>query len=428
MIRSRAILIFLALAAFGLRGEAKEWLLEVKDGRLSAPFPSQLAPGDVVKISPASSAVRGELKLENLKGTAEQPIVIDCGGSTFVGTEPLRPDEWEPAGDGLFKSDKFVRRVKLSDTTLQRFFLVFDDKVERMGRVSKGKLPPLPQPESLQPGQWTYDEGSKALYLRLASGKTLENSGVEIPERQSGVAISGMNSAFLEIRNLRVKRFYNDGFNIHGKCEGVKFSDIEALECGDDGLSAHDDCSVEASGFRAEGNATGFCNVNRSRFTASGVTLVRNLAYEVYVTDASQNTVSDLAIDTDIARVIVARGSKKDEGVSALTISRGRITGSSSASAIAIEKDSIFTASDLTTQDCSWTVSGSADVSASRLGGGASSFLRINAGATWKAATNAYSFGRIEFLGQSFAPDSFAAYQQASGQDATSTWQGPAAK
>ncbi len=415
------------LVLCGLTGTlvAKEIPIQIVEGRTSPSLESvvrQLMPGDVVKIQPTSEMVRDGLKLVNLKGTAEAPIVIDGGGCTFLGTELLRPVEWEAVGEGVYKSTAWIKRMQFSKTDLQRFYVVFNDTVQNMGRVSKGKQPSLPAASALQQGQWTYDPATSTLFIRLAPEQSIEVSGVEFPERDSGVAISGMNSAYLEIRNVTAKRFLNDGYNIHGKCDNVHFENISAIECGDDGFSAHDDCSVTVKNYRAERNATGICNVNRSTFISSEVTFLNNQAYEIFALDASKNTIEGGRIESTQSKPLVARGSDKDPSPCHLTLKQVTIKSSLKGALVAVEKDTIFSASDVRTQGCSWQIGGGeVELTNSHLSG-SDLFLRIGAAATWKASNNTYTLGSIDFHGQAFKADQFAAYQAASGQDSSSTW------
>lgn len=418
----------LAFCALACTVSAREIVVQVIDGRTSPSLESvtkQLAPGDVVKIQTGGGIVRDGIKLNNLKGTAEAPIVIDGGGCTLLGTEPLRPAEWEEVGDGVYKSIAWVKRLQFSKTDLQRFYVVFDDAVQNMGRISKGKQPLLPAASSLQPGQWTYDPSTSTLYIRLKPEQSLESSGVEFPERDSGVAISGMNSAFVEIRNITAKRFLNDGYNIHGKCDNIHFENIAAIECGDDGFSAHDDCSVSATNYRAERNATGICNVNRSVFQSSKVSLRNNQAYELFVLDASKNTIEGGEIESVQSKPLVARGSDKDPTSCYLTLKNVTIKSGQQGALIALEKDTIFSATEISSFGCSWQIAGvEAELSNSKLSG-IEAAVRIADGSIWKASGNSYAVGSIDYHGKSYKPDQFPAYQAASGQDALSTYATP---
>lgn len=394
----------LLLAAAG--AAAKEWKIEVREERLVPAlesFAAKLAPGDVVRFEPAGATIRGEIKLKDAFGVPEAPLVIDGNGCTFLGSEPLNPGEWSAVADGLYKSEGVVSRLKLSQNLLLRFYLIFDGRPQRMGRVSKGSQAPFLSPEALQPQQWTYAAAEKALYIRLEPGQKIEEARIEIPERQSGVALGGTKTAHLELRNMKVRHFINDGFNIHGRSEAVKFVDIAAVECGDDGLSAHEECSVEATRFTAEGNATGFCNVNNSSFVASDVTLVNNLAYEIYVTDSSRNRVENLRVTSRAPRLITVRGSDKGEGICELYLARADVKGRGP---VSVEQRSRFAADQLFIESGPWTINGAARVVNSSLVAG-----KLAIQGEWTGEGNTLKFTSIEDRGRQMSAAEFSAAQ-----------------
>ncbi|MEI9897947.1 MAG: hypothetical protein WDN28_29840 [Chthoniobacter sp.] len=59
---------------------------------------------------------------------------------------------------------------------------------------------------------------------------------------------------------MNATHVYNDGYNIHGKCRDCVFEHIGAFECGDDGISAHDDCQYRVDGLVSIGNSTGIAD------------------------------------------------------------------------------------------------------------------------------------------------------------------------
>jgi hypothetical protein len=102
----------------------------------------------------------------------------------------------------------------------------------------------------LQSGDWTFVKDpshekppSKQIYgtffLQLPARQTLADGKIFAPLRSAGVQMSGDN-AHLVIRNLTTTHPYNDGFSIHGDCRDVVFENIRAIECGDNGISAHE--------------------------------------------------------------------------------------------------------------------------------------------------------------------------------------------
>ena len=79
----------------------------------------------------------------------------------------------------------------------------------------------------------------------------------------SGVMIKG-NSSHIVIRNMIVKNFINDGYNIHGACKNISFQNVAAHDCGDDGISAHGDCDIKVKNFISDGNPSAICHVNKA--------------------------------------------------------------------------------------------------------------------------------------------------------------------
>src|SRR5690606_36797612 len=114
----------------------------------------------------------------------------------------------------------------------------------------------------LSPGEWTYVETEKASYLRLQEGSAL--SSVHVPERRGGVSLRG-SCEHLVIRYLAATHVWNDGFTIHGRSRDIRFANVRAIECSDDGISGHEDCRIDVDGLLSRGNATGFCHINQSQ-------------------------------------------------------------------------------------------------------------------------------------------------------------------
>ncbi|MBL8828331.1 MAG: hypothetical protein JNM18_15225, partial [Planctomycetaceae bacterium] len=177
----------------------------------------------------------------NRHGEVGRPITVDGHDATIEGCEPLAIAEWEPVAPGRFRKTKLLR---MDDAVLGRYFMRFAGKMQHMGRTSKGPSAVLKTPDQLAPGEWTYVPAEDAFYVQIVQGQTLAEADIHTPLRSSGVAISG-DCAQLTIRNLRCTHVYNDGFNIHSKTRDVRFENVAAIECGDDGVSAHDDCRID---------------------------------------------------------------------------------------------------------------------------------------------------------------------------------------
>jgi len=175
---------------------------------------------------------------------------------------------------------------------LVRWFFLWDGKMNLMGRTSKGKKAPFKKLEDLQPGEWTFVEdksheqpGSKRIagtfYVKIPARQKLADAHICAPVRSAGVQMSGDN-AHLVIRNLTCTHPYNDGFNIHGDCRDVVFENIRAIECGDDGISAHESAEYRVDGLVSIGNSTGITDTVAAHTSYNHVFIAGCHAYDLY--------------------------------------------------------------------------------------------------------------------------------------------------
>ncbi|MFM2143643.1 MAG: hypothetical protein RLZZ476_2187, partial [Verrucomicrobiota bacterium] len=194
----------------------------------------------------------------------------------------------------------------LSDAVIGRWFFLFDGKMQHMGRTSKGKQAPLKKLEDLQAGEWTFVKDpsrekppSKAIYgtfyLKLAAGQSLAEAKVFAPVRSAGVQMSGDN-AHLVIKNLTATHPYNDGFNIHGDCRDVIFENIRAIECGDDGISAHETAEYRVDGFVSIGNSTGICDTVAAKTSYNRVFIADCIGYDLFFLDDGRYKLTNAVI------------------------------------------------------------------------------------------------------------------------------------
>ncbi len=161
-----------------------------------------------------------------------------------------------------------------------------------MKRCSKGPSEPLKTPDTLAAGEWTFVKDAErtkaarpgyifgAFYLRLAKGESPAECGLEVPYRTAGVLIRG-ESRHLVVKNLTSKHPYNDGFNL-SDCVDVRFENIRAEDCGDDGISAHGACRYTVDGFTSIGNATGICDTGSSETRYRNVRIERCVGFDLY--------------------------------------------------------------------------------------------------------------------------------------------------
>lgn len=292
----------------------------------------EAGPGDTVHLTPGRYSESAFFV--NKKGEPGKPIVLDGHGAILDGSEALNPEDWESVSPGLFRTRKLP---VINGATLARFFFLFDGKMQRMGRLSKGPSAELKQPEALEPGEWTFipDEpftrerkdgkpwdavpAPGAFFVRIAPGKTLEESGIRYPARSNGVAYGGL-CTHIVVKNLVATRFQNDGYNIHGDQVGLVFENIKAIECGDDGFSAHEAAECRIDGFVSIGNSTGLCDVGSSKTHYRNLHIRDCLSYDVFFISHGEHSIENALVESSAARAVSVGRDAAPEGTCAVTL------------------------------------------------------------------------------------------------------------
>jgi hypothetical protein len=260
-------------------------------------------PGDTIHLEPGK-IYRDYAGFYGKKGDPGKPIILDGHGATLEGSDPLDPAQWTEVSPGHFTCAGLM--PALNGAMLARWFFLFDGRMQRMERVSKGKSAPLKKPEDLAPGEWTFVQTSPpakdhgvpiegVFHLRFEPGKTLAEANIAVPVRSAGVQFGGEN-AHLVIRNLTATHPYNDGFNIHGDCREVVFENIRAIECGDDGISAHGTCQYRVDGLVSIGNATGICDTGTARTGYSNVFIADCVGFDLYFLDEGRYSLTNVLV------------------------------------------------------------------------------------------------------------------------------------
>ncbi len=276
-------------------------------------------PGDTIHLKPV--IYYEYAGFHNKRGEAGKPITLDGHGATLEGSDAIDPSTWQEVSPGLFKNDHLT--PTLNRAILWRWFFLFDGKINRMGRVMKGKSGDFKKPEDLQIGEWTFvaagepssasGDSQKApgtFYLKIKSGQSLAEASIRYPVRPAGVIFSGDN-AHLVIRNLTASHPYNDGFNIHGDCRDVLFENIRAFECGDDGISAHESAQYSVDGFASIGNGTGICDTGSSQTSYNHLFIADCVGVDLYFLDTGRYSISNAVVLSSAQKPLIVTGTAK---------------------------------------------------------------------------------------------------------------------
>ncbi len=221
----------------------------------------QLGEGqDRVFLLPSHEPYRGTILIENKGYDPEAPLVIDGGGNWLVGSVPVSPGEWkrdaghmdiyflEGVRDNQGKSDDF-------------FFVIINGVAQMMGRSRLQQDIATPEVDDLEPGEWTIRSGR--LYVRLRPGFSIRDSQIELVKTKIGVHVAGpVNS--VEIRNIRTKFFWADGFGLHGQGQDIRIHEVEGSYNWNQGISSHGSTRYVLRDAVFLGNMEGLVNVHHS--------------------------------------------------------------------------------------------------------------------------------------------------------------------
>lgn len=431
---TQALLVLCLLTISAGRGVARDWyvdnLLGADDspGTVEAPLQTPNAavgravPGDTIHLVPNPEPYRQMVVFHNKSGEPGNPITIDGHGATLSGSEPLDPATWELVQGGLYRSTTLQ---PANPAVIGRYYFIFDGIINRMGRSSKGPRAAYSKPEDLQPGEWTWVADEEAFYVRTPGDRPLAECDIAAPMRANGVALSG-KCEHLVIRNLTATHVWNDGFNIHGESNDILFENIRAIECGDDGISAHEQCSIEVRGMISIGNSTGACHVNNANSICEDVYIQGCHGFGYYMLNTGTHILRNSIIVCDAAQSVVVAGDVEPPGTCTLKLENVVLLGGEGATALSARARSILEMTHVTALGLSMSIAGDAcRLLNSVISGEPGPRITVAAGTQWQANANLYDIASLQIGDMTYAHEQFAAYRAATGQDAGSLWVGP---
>jgi hypothetical protein len=389
--------------------------------------------GDTVHLAPAT--YREAVVFHDRHGEPGRPIVLDGHGATIEGADLLQPAEWEQVSPGLYRNDRLYRPQVLAPEhgVVERWFYLFDGRMNHMGRSSKAPSPPLKRPEDLKPGEWTIVVKDHAFYIRIDPSRSLAACKIALPRLSSAVLLSG-HCSHIVVRNLTGTHVLNDGYNLHDLTRDAVFENIAAIECGDDGFSAHDDCQVRVDGFRSIRNSTGITNTGHSQSENRRVWIQDCIGFDLYFLDegyrdkgprgSNRHKVVDSVIISSAARCVSVDGSQGLTDPCRLSLENVLIRRVDKPEQILVAKNSVFAGDHVATFGVSLVATGgTVELRHSLIGGRQAPGITLSPGVTWLADHNHYALGALQWNGASFNAARFEEYRRASQQDVHSRWE-----
>ena len=378
-------------------------------------------PGDTVHLAPRTYFESADLS--NKHGKDGRPITLDGHGAVLDGSEPVRDADWESLGHDLYRKVKLLPRM--DDAIRIRWFFVWDGKMNRMGLCSKGPSLPLKKPDELQAGEWTYVQSEDAFYLKLPAGQSLEAANIRYPARSSAVIESGSGS-WLTVRHVTGTHVYNDGYNIHGAQRHTVFENIAAIDCGDDGFSAHEDADCRIDGFTSIGNATGLCDTGTSETHYRNIFIRDCHGFDLYFIGLT-HSIENAIIESSAARAFMLDGAHLKNGsacnVTLKNVLIRRIGGGP-------QELRIGNGGRLRAERCTFlglnvtmTPSAAIDLQQCLLGGDPKPDVLLYANTIWRGDGNLYDFKSLRAGTASFTPTTFSDFQKFTASESKSRWE-----
>lgn len=375
--------------------------------------------GDTIDLAPLEKPYRESAVFHSRSGAPGRPITLDGHGATLSGCEPIVPAQWEMTAPGLYRNPRLLRTTP---SIIGRYFFRFEGRMNHMGRTSKGRHLPLKKPQELQPGEWTFQDSDKAFYLKIDPARQLADYRIEAPLRSNGVAING-RCEHLVIRHVNATHVWNDGYNIHGVTRDILFENITAVECGDDGLSAHDDCEVRVDGFVSIANSTGMCNVDHSTSRNNRLWIQNNLGVDCYMLGDNMHTLSNSMICTSGNRAIVVAGNAHNRQPCTLKIDNVIMRRKGEANLMDFDANSVVEIHRATIDGLGIRAGGkSLVVRHSILAGGPAAEVVVSPKTKWQAESNLYDLKSLRLADSSYTAATFELCRRATGQDRSSRW------
>ncbi|MCA9022434.1 MAG: hypothetical protein KDA74_19935, partial [Planctomycetaceae bacterium] len=238
---------------------------------------------------------------------------------------------------------------------------------------------------------------------------------------------------------------YNDGFNIHGHCEDVLFENIRAIECGDDGISAHETAEYRVDGFVSIGNSTGICDTGASKTSYNRVFIRDCLGFDLFFLDTGRYTLTNSVVLSSAVRTLMLSGRDNPEQPCSLTMKNVFIRRVAGKNEVRISRNCVLDASHVTLMGLNFQATGGdVRLSDSLIVGAAApadahvayDYLADHANrqdalnpelliwkdVKWTADRNRYALQSLRVDKTFFTPDQFTQFQQLTGQERESKW------
>jgi hypothetical protein len=176
-------------------------------------------PGDRIIVAKTSQPYKEMLSLSSAKhcGSPAQPFVIEGGGATLDGSQPIPHEAWEPYRGPIF-------RFRPAQMSYQQLFIDGLPAVRRRITSVTGTLP------KLEPRQWCLHQGF--IYFRVEDDKMPVDYRLSHTSLPVGITLYHVHHVI--IADLVVQGFQLDGVNAF---DGTRECYLGGMNCRGNGRS-----------------------------------------------------------------------------------------------------------------------------------------------------------------------------------------------
>ena len=198
---------------------------------------------------------------------------------------------------------------------------------------------------------------------------------------------------------------------------------MQAVDGGDDGVSAHDDCQIRVNGLLSSGNSTGVCDVGDSVSHYERVLIKDCLGHDVYFLDTGEHSLRDSVVLSSAWRAVVLAGRDKASKPCTVRLENVFLRRMVGANDVRVSAGAAVEGRRLTLCGLNLLATGGTlSLSDSVIAGLPPPEITIAKETRWQARRNLYDARFVRYDTRFFAAKTFADYQQASGADQESQW------
>jgi len=369
---------------------------------------------DTLALKNTGRPYHESIVLHQRGGTPQKPFTIEGNGAVLSGLRPMPAGLWQAKGNGLYFFPQ--PKIEIADLFARRRRTITPFITTRHGKLARGKTPDaLKQDECC----WT-DAGA---WFRPAKGRTPKDYDLAFTALESGLTI--VNSSYICVRNLICEGFHNDGFNVHGDCQGIFGENLEARRNGDDGFSIHEDISAVVRNGWFHHNDNGIQDVNAGRSVYFGIVAEHNAGVGVQFAGGLHMLV-DARVRHNGRQVVVNGGGARHLGLPRTNLSVAgfsilkNVVAEGGATALhvfgrgrAMASNCIFTAAETGVLVDRTAV---CHITSSIVFACTKHELAIRSPDV-RLGRNLYHPGRLSWMGKEYGPDLWEAWRTATGQD-----------